>query len=70
MGSYSDFESDRSAVGRLRRRASGEKGALPIHEMAEWGIRKMYLTTAPPKLGPPAGRPVSRPAASPAGIGF
>ena len=33
---YSDFES----VGRLRRRAFGGKGALPIHEMAEWGITK------------------------------
>ena len=26
IGSYSDFESDRSAVGRLRRRASAGKG--------------------------------------------
>ena len=39
--SYGDFESDRSAVRRLRRRAPGGKGARPIHEMAEWGNKQV-----------------------------
>ena len=43
MESYSDFESDHFVVRRLRRRASGGKGALPSNEMAEPGVNYVLL---------------------------